>query len=70
MFNSLALTYLADDFGFLIDPIDRNDQCNVLTDRLCRCLAKKSLGSSVPARNDSVEILANDHLIRGLNNCC
>ena len=48
-------------------PFERNDQSDVLPDRLHRCPTEESLGRVVPARDDAIEHLADNDLVRGVH---
>src|SRR5262245_16615259 len=49
---------------FLRPPILRNDERDVLADRLRGGPAEEPLRGGVPGRDDSVECLAHDHVVR------
>ena len=56
-----------DDLVFLADPIGRNDERDVAADRLVRGVAEEPLGAGVPAVDDAVERLADDGVVRRLD---
>ena len=56
-----------DDLVFFRDAIRRNDERDVAADRLLRRVAEQPLGGGVPALDDAVERLADDRVVRGLD---
>ena len=60
----LALAEAGEDLNFLRPSIVRNDQENVLADGLGRRVAKESLRRPVPRRDDAVQRLADDGIVR------
>ena len=56
-----------DDIVFLRKPLLRNDQRDVPAHRLGLGPAEHALGSPIPRRNDAVERLADDGVVRGVH---
>src|SRR4029079_3325384 len=60
VFDALAVTNSLDDRFFLLLAIRLNKNRNPLTDDFLSQIAKNVLGTAVPARDDAVEVLADD----------
>ncbi len=58
---------LGDDLVFLVDAFARNDERNVAAHRLLGGIAEETLGRAVPASDGAVERLADDGVIRRLD---
>jgi hypothetical protein len=63
--DPLAPAQTGEHVRFFGPAVVRNDQENVFADRLCRGIAEESLGSGIPGRDDAVQRLADDGVIRG-----
>src|SRR5262249_49446061 len=68
MFDPLTGSPAGDDLIFLVDPVRGNDRRDMLADNLIRCMSKGSLGGGIPALDNSIKVLADDGILRGLNN--
>ncbi len=56
-----------DDLVFLVDAVGRDDERDMAAHRLLRGVAEDPLGGGVPALDHSVESLADDGVVRGLD---
>jgi hypothetical protein len=57
-----------ENLRFFIYVVRRDEHGNRLTNGFLCCVAKHFLGGPVPTRNDSVQILADDRVIRRVHN--
>ena len=62
-----ALFQAGDDVIFLGETVGRDDQRDVAADRLGRAIPEQALGAGVPALNDAIERLADDRVVRRLD---
>ena len=65
--NRLTRANLRQNEVFLALANLRNDDANRLADRLRSCVAKHALGGCIPRQDDSVQILADDGVIRRID---
>src|SRR4051794_30241855 len=68
MFDALPASDTRDDVGNLLDALRDSKHCNRFSDCLFRGVTEDTLGSAVPAENDSVQTLADDRVLGGINN--
>ncbi len=67
MLHGLAAADARDDFGFLVGAVGRDELRDIPADDLARGIAKDPFGAPVPADNGAVEPLADDGVVRGLD---
>src|SRR6185369_206605 len=64
MVNPIAAADALQDFRFFLEMIRRNENGYRLADNLLRSISKDPLRTAIPARNDAIQILADDRIVR------
>src|ERR1700761_8267863 len=66
--DPLAATNPAQNVGFLMLQLGRDELGNGLTHHLSGAVAEQALRALIPGGDDAIEIFADDAVLRGLNN--
>ena len=69
MVNALAALQLLDELRFFVAKFVRNDQRDGLADDFVRGIAEHARGTGIPRANSTVERLADNGVVRGLDDC-
>src|SRR5579863_5770080 len=67
MINPLSPSERSENISFFVETIWRDDQGNVVANRLPGRVTKDSLCSFVPVDDDAVEVLRNNGILGGLD---
>src|SRR5258706_37671 len=67
MAQALTASDPGDDVILFVTPLLRDDQHDVLADRLAARITEETLGGGVPRSDDPGERLANDRVVRGIH---
>src|ERR1700722_15742627 len=65
--NPFACPYFCQNHTLVIEELRRNEDRNRSTDNLCRFISEDALGALIPVSHDSVQILADNCVIGGLD---
>src|SRR6185437_8752720 len=68
--NAVASPNALENAGFLVLPLGGDQDQHGLADDFLGSIAEQALGAPVPARDDTVEILADDCIVRRSDNGC
>jgi hypothetical protein len=64
MVNAFAALEPFDNHYFFVPVLARNYEGDVLTNRFCSAVTKQPFGTSIPATDNSMQILADDRIVR------
>ena len=70
MIDALAPADAVQDFWFLIHTILWNEDGDRFANDLFRCVAEQPLGTAIPTGDDAVETLADNRVVRRLDDRC
>src|SRR4051812_48291214 len=69
MLDALTPPYAIKNGGFFTLPVGRNQKCDGLADDFFGRIAKDALRTIVPTGDDAIQVLRDDCVITGLDDC-